>query len=119
RSRWDRVFEWDTDHPDEAGRYFRWYIGAVTNLAHNCVDHHVRRGHGGPAALLREDERGGGTAVPPAPRPAGGGRTAAGPRRLPFEDSASVAATASASTCPRAPRRSSSCWRASASVPSI
>jgi acetyl-CoA synthetase len=63
RRRWDRVFDWDPDLPDEAGRYFRWYIGGITNLAHNCVDHHVERGQGGRAALVCEDERGGRTVL--------------------------------------------------------
>ncbi len=63
RRRWDRVFDWDPDHPDQAGRYFRWYIGGITNLAHNCVDRHVERGQGGRAALVCEDERGGRTVL--------------------------------------------------------
>ena len=58
RRPWDRVFEWDPEHPDDRGRYFRWYIGAQTNLAWNCVDRHVERGRGGVAALVCEDERG-------------------------------------------------------------
>ena len=61
--RWDTVFDWDPDHPDQAGRYFRWYIGGITNLAHNCVDRHVDRGQGGRAALVCEDERGGRTVL--------------------------------------------------------
>ena len=56
--RWDRVFDWDPDRPDERGRYFRWYSGAMTNLAWNCVDRHVERGWGGHAALICENERG-------------------------------------------------------------
>ena len=56
--RWDRVFDWDPDRPDERGRYFRWYSGATTNLAWNCVDRHVERGWGGHAALVYENERG-------------------------------------------------------------
>jgi acetyl-CoA synthetase len=58
RRRWDRVFEWDPERPDGRGRYFRWYVGAETNLAWNCVDRHVERGRGGVAALVCEDERG-------------------------------------------------------------
>ena len=23
--RWDRVFDWDPERPDERGRYFRWF----------------------------------------------------------------------------------------------
>jgi acetyl-CoA synthetase len=60
---WERAFEWDPDHPDDRGRYFRWYIGATTNLAWNCVDRHVEAGRGGVTALICRDERGGRTAL--------------------------------------------------------
>jgi acetyl-CoA synthetase len=56
--KWDSVFDWDPKRPDERGRYFRWFAGARTNLAHNCVDRHVERGWGGHAALVYETERG-------------------------------------------------------------
>ncbi len=59
RRRWDRVFEWDPEHPDDRGRYFRWFIGGETNLAYNCVDRHVEAGQGGRAALVCLNERGG------------------------------------------------------------
>jgi len=58
-SRWTRVFEWDPERPDDRGRYFRWFIGAQTNLAWNCVDRHVEGGRGAVTALICEDERGG------------------------------------------------------------
>ena len=57
--RWDRVFEWDPDRPDERGRYFRWFSGAETNIAHNAIDRHVAAGRAGAAALICADERGG------------------------------------------------------------
>ena len=56
--RWDQVFDWDPEQPDDRGRYFRWFSGALTNLAWNCVDRHVERGWGGHAALVSENERG-------------------------------------------------------------
>ena len=56
--RWDRVFDWQPDQPDERGRYFRWFIGGETNIAYNCVDRHVEAGQGGRAALICQDERG-------------------------------------------------------------
>ena len=31
---WDHVLEWDPEHPDERGRYFRWFVGGETNLAY-------------------------------------------------------------------------------------
>ena len=48
---WDRVFEWT--YPT-----FRWFIGAQTNLAVNCLDYHVAHGRGGVAALVYVNERG-------------------------------------------------------------
>ena len=50
--RWDRVLDW---RPPT----FRWFVGGETNLAYNCLDHHVARGWGGHAALIGLDERGG------------------------------------------------------------
>src|ERR1700737_188424 len=63
RRRWDRVFEGDPEHPDDRGRYFRWFIGGETNLAYNCVDRRVEAGQGGRAALVCLNERGGGDVV--------------------------------------------------------
>ena len=37
--KWDQVFEWD--YPA-----FRWFAGGQTNLAYNCLDHHVATGRG-------------------------------------------------------------------------
>ncbi len=60
---WERVLEWDPEHPDERGRYFRWFVGGETNLAYNAIDRHVASGNGGRAALVCEDERGGRTVL--------------------------------------------------------
>src|SRR5437868_599078 len=49
--RWDRTFSWDFPN-------FRWFEGGQTNLAYNCLDHHVRRGRGGQTALAYVNERG-------------------------------------------------------------
>ncbi len=49
--RWDSVFE--ADPPS-----FRWFVGGETNIAHNCLDHHVAGGAGGRAALVALNERG-------------------------------------------------------------
>ncbi len=49
--KWDTVFE-------STPPTFRWFSGALTNLSHNCLDHHVGRGWGGHAALITENERG-------------------------------------------------------------
>ena len=49
--KWDRVFE--PDYPS-----FRWFPGAETNLAYNCLDHHVANGRGDHTALIYVNERG-------------------------------------------------------------
>ena len=49
--KWDQVYE--RDYPS-----FRWFIGAKTNLAYNCVDRHVAQGRGGHAAIAYVNERG-------------------------------------------------------------
>jgi acetyl-CoA synthetase len=49
--KWDRVFEWNPPT-------FKWFLGAQTNLAYNCLDEHVNHGRGGQAALVYENERG-------------------------------------------------------------
>ena len=48
--KWDRVFEWN--YPN-----FRWFLNAETNLAYNCLDHHVAQGWGGHAAMIYANER--------------------------------------------------------------
>ncbi len=49
--KWDRVFDWDFPT-------FRWFLGAQTNLAYNCLDHHVGQGRGNSTALIYANERG-------------------------------------------------------------
>jgi acetyl-CoA synthetase len=49
--KWDEVFEWQPPT-------FRWFIGGQTNLAYNCLDHHVTNGRGDHAALIYANERG-------------------------------------------------------------
>jgi acetyl-CoA synthetase len=49
--RWDRPFVWERPS-------FRWFVGGVTNLAHNALDRHVASGRGGHAALIYLNERG-------------------------------------------------------------
>jgi acetyl-CoA synthetase len=48
---WDSVFDWDRPS-------FRWFAGAQTNLAYNCLDHHVANGRGDRNALIYVNERG-------------------------------------------------------------
>jgi len=49
--KWERVLDWEKPT-------FRWYLGARSNLAYNCVDHHVKAGAGDRLALITENERG-------------------------------------------------------------
>lgn len=49
--KWDQVFEWQPPT-------FRWFIGGQTNLAYNCLDHHVANGRGDHTALIYANERG-------------------------------------------------------------
>src|SRR2546422_8176944 len=49
--KWDRVLDWQPPT-------FRWYAGGLSNLAYNCVDHHVAAGRGDHVALITENERG-------------------------------------------------------------
>ena len=44
---WDSVFDWDRPS-------FRWFAGAQTNLAYNCLDHHVANGRGPERADIRQ-----------------------------------------------------------------
>ena len=48
---WDRVLDWTPPT-------FKWFVGGQTNLAFSALDHHVRRGWGGHAALVYFNERG-------------------------------------------------------------
>ncbi len=48
---WERVFEHDPPT-------FRWFAGAETNLAWQCVDRHVDAGRRGHAAVVYANERG-------------------------------------------------------------
>src|SRR5256886_433588 len=49
--KWERVLDWQPPT-------FRWYSGGMSNLAYNCVDHHVAAGRGDHLALITENERG-------------------------------------------------------------
>ena len=49
--KWERVLDWEPPT-------FRWYRGGRSNLAYNCLDHHVKAGRGDHVALITENERG-------------------------------------------------------------
>ncbi|GAC1650138.1 MAG: acetate--CoA ligase [Gemmatimonadaceae bacterium] len=50
-TKWHQTFEWTPPR-------FKWFLGGTTNLAFNCLDHHVQQGRGGHAALIYLNERG-------------------------------------------------------------
>jgi acetyl-CoA synthetase len=59
----DMGIEWfrryDRVRDDSGGFPFtRWFVGGQVNVTHNCVDRHVRDGHGDEAALLCETDPG-------------------------------------------------------------
>jgi acetyl-CoA synthetase len=76
---WSTVLEWDPAAPDA-----RWFGGAKLNACYNCVDRHVKNGHGDQVGLVWEGE-------PVAPRtghPIPGSRYEPDPevRRLTYRD---------------------------------
>src|SRR5262245_47284585 len=48
-SPWSKVLEWKA--PDA-----KWFVGATLNACYNCVDRHVKGGHGDDVALIWEGE---------------------------------------------------------------
>ncbi|MDZ4753240.1 MAG: acetate--CoA ligase [Phycisphaerae bacterium] len=46
---WTRVLDWRV--PDA-----QWFVGATTNICHNCVDRQVLQGHGNDVAIIWEGE---------------------------------------------------------------
>jgi acetyl-CoA synthetase len=51
--RWHTVLQWD-----DARKAARWFDGGKLNVAYNCLDRHVARGHGGQVAFHWEGEPG-------------------------------------------------------------
>jgi acetyl-CoA synthetase len=97
---WDRVFDWQPPT-------FSWFLGGETNLAYNCLDYHVRQGHGGRAALVALNERGDRQVYTYAQLLHEVKRTAAALRGLGIASGDRVAVY-----MPTCAERSSSCWRA-------
>jgi acetyl-CoA synthetase len=54
---WTRVLDWD-DAP-----FARWFVDGRLNVAYNCVDRHVRDGHGETVAIHWEGEPGDSRAI--------------------------------------------------------
>src|SRR5258708_39479657 len=73
--KWDRVLDWQPPT-------FRWYQGGRSNLAYNCLDHHVESGRGDATALITENERGGARPVT-SPQLLAGPQRSSPPRRAP------------------------------------
>ncbi len=59
----DMGIEWHqrfTQVRDDAGGFpwTRWFVGGLINVTHNCVDRHIRDGHGADVALFYEGDSG-------------------------------------------------------------
>jgi acetyl-CoA synthetase len=54
---WSRRFDRVRDD-SEGFPWTRWFPGGRLNVTHNCIDRHVRDGHGGETALLYESDSG-------------------------------------------------------------
>jgi acetyl-CoA synthetase len=50
-SPWDRVLEWNEP-------FAKWFVGARTNITHNCLDRHLRTWRKNRAAIIWEGEPG-------------------------------------------------------------
>lgn len=54
---WFTPYKWVRD--DAKGfPWTKWFIGGEVNLTHNCIDRHVRAGHGAETALFYEPDSG-------------------------------------------------------------
>ncbi len=47
--KWDKVVDWNLP-------YAKWFVGAKTNVAYNCLDHQINQGRGEKTAILWEAE---------------------------------------------------------------
>jgi acetyl-CoA synthetase len=47
--RWDKVLDWTMPNA-------KWFVGAQTNLSHNCLEHQIAQGRGDKTAILWEGE---------------------------------------------------------------
>lgn len=50
-SRWEKVLEWKAP-------FAKWFVGGKTNLAHNCIDRHLKTWRRNKAAIIWEGEPG-------------------------------------------------------------
>lgn len=50
-ARWEKVLEWKPP-------FAKWFVGAKTNLAHNCMDRHLKTWRRNKAAIIWEGEPG-------------------------------------------------------------
>jgi acetyl-CoA synthetase len=53
---WDTILDWQLP-------FAKWFVGGKLNVSENCLDRHVRAGHGGQVALHWEGEPGDSRAV--------------------------------------------------------
>lgn len=59
---WARGFEWfrkwDTVLDDSNKPFYKWFVGAQTNIAYNCLDRHLKTWRRNKLALIWEGENG-------------------------------------------------------------
>ena len=53
---WDKILDWQLP-------FAQWFVGGKLNVSENCLDRHVKAGHGGQVALHWEGEPGDSRAV--------------------------------------------------------
>src|SRR5690349_7510349 len=51
QSEWSTILEWDLP-------FAKWFVGGKLNVSENCLDRHVRAGHGDQVAFYWEGEPG-------------------------------------------------------------
>src|SRR5689334_21544682 len=56
RREWDTILDWQLP-------FAKWFVGGKLNVSENCLDRHVRAGHGGQVAFHWEGEPGDSRAV--------------------------------------------------------
>ena len=52
-TKWNKVLQWD-----EKTKVARWFDGGTLNVSYNCLDRHVKSGHGKQVAYFWEGEPG-------------------------------------------------------------
>jgi Acetyl-coenzyme A synthetase N-terminus len=54
-----RAEPWTTVLDDSKAPFFKWFVGAKTNIVHNAIDRHLKTHRRNKLALIWEGEKGG------------------------------------------------------------